>query len=129
MKLILPTPEEAALLLLKILEEAEQASVKTFTRARFSRATLKRVFGRSLIADDFLSDVGQWLHAAGWTLFYSGEVFGAVRSDALKNWPRVSDSCLKKHRAEIFDGTFNFESLREGMRARFNERFDDSETE
>jgi hypothetical protein len=106
-----PDSREAALLLLHAIEERGQRRGKEMTRARLSRATLKSLWNRENLSEPWLDGVNEWLLSAGWTLFYAGTTFGAVKSSVVENWPRVASRHTEDILDEVRQGIFDFSKL------------------
>ena len=81
------------------------------TRAQISEVTLKRLWKRALLTEAFLGEVRIWLLAAGWALFDTGSVYGAVRSDAMKNWPSLASRRIADELALVARGELDFKTL------------------
>jgi hypothetical protein len=79
-----PDALECAILLLLLVQPEER------TRARLAEITLKRLWSRRRLRDDFLREVQDWLFRAGWALFYAGTTFAIVKTKAVEGWPRVT---------------------------------------
>jgi len=84
-----PDPLECAILLLLLVGPQER------TRARLAEITLKRLWNRRRLRDDFLREVQDWLFRAGWALFYAGTTFAIVKTKAVEGWPRVTSKDLR----------------------------------
>jgi hypothetical protein len=95
-----PNPREAAMLFLKLVDEREKRRDKAMTRAQISEGSLKRLWKRERLSDQFLGEVEDWLLSAGWALFYASGVYGAVKTDAVGNWPTLASSRI----ASVLDG-------------------------
>ena len=97
-----PDAMECAILLLLLVKPQER------TRARLAEITLKRLWKRRRLRDDFLRDVQDWLFRAGWALFYAGTTFGLVRTKAVEGWPRVTSKELDAELKKVARGQFDF---------------------
>ncbi len=113
-----PNPRECMLLFLLAIHDAEQRLERTVQRARLPRGTLRRLWMRERLSDGFIQEVGSWLLSYGWVLLDAGSTFGAVRTNGIKNWPRIStnniDSTLQKVRSGGF-GDRDFAKLEETL--------------
>jgi hypothetical protein len=103
-----PNGREAAMLLLRAIEERGERRGKSMTRARLSRVTLKRLWNREQLTDPWLDEVNEWLLSAGWTLVYAGRTFGAVKTDIIENWPRVASKHLYEVVEKVKLGGYDF---------------------
>ena len=92
---------ECAILLLLLVGQER-------TRARLAEITLKRLWNRRRLRDDFLREVEQWLFRAGWALFYAGTTFGLVKTKAVEGWPRVTSKDLRAELEKVGRGQFDF---------------------
>ena len=106
-----PTARESALLLLALFEK-RAAKRGRLTRVRFGGLTLRRIANRSVLPPDFVAEVADWLHGAGWILFAVASTgYGAVRVDALRNWPTVASRSVRDTLDEVFSGRCDFADL------------------
>ena len=76
---------------------------------RVAEITLKRLWGRHRLDDEFLREVQEWLFRAGWALFYAGTTFALVQSRSVEGWPRISSKRLADTLKEVAEGTFDFD--------------------
>jgi hypothetical protein len=106
-----PDGRESALLLLRLIEEREQRRKEKMTRVRLAEMTLKDLWNRQHLPEQFLRDVQEWLLTAGWALIAAGSTFAAVRTSAVENWPRVSSKRLAPMLQKMKAGKFNFADL------------------
>jgi hypothetical protein len=106
-----PTARESALLLLALFEK-RAAERGRLTRVRFGGLTLRRIANRSVLPPDFVAEVADWLHGAGWLLFAVASTgYGAVRVDSLRNWPTVASRSVGDTLDEVFSGRCDFADL------------------
>jgi hypothetical protein len=96
-----PDALECAILLLRLVGPER-------TRARLAEITLKRLWNRRRLRDDFLREVQDWLFRAGWALFYAGTTFAIVKTKAVEGWPRVTSKDLRAELAKVARGDFDF---------------------
>ncbi len=106
-----PDPRECAILFLKLIEEREKRRDKKMTRAKISEGSLKGLWKRGRFSDPFLAEVQDWLLSAGWALFYAGRVYGAVKTDAVGNWPTLASTRIGSVLDQVGLGEFKFEEL------------------
>ena len=104
-----PAPRECAILLLLLVQTKNAERGKDLTRVRLAEITLKRLWGRHRLPDDFLREVEDWLFSAGWTLFYADTTFAAVKTTAVKGWPRLSSKRLSAELVQVTQGRFDFD--------------------
>ena len=108
-----PSPREAALLLLRLI--TEESRTRGFSRTektvRLSERTLKRLWNRERLTEQFLEEVQEWLLSGGWALVFAGSTFGAARVDAVENWSRVSFRRLARELDDVVRGEFDFNQL------------------
>lgn len=109
-----PSAFECALLFLLMIQARDELSGKTTTRCRLPRATMRKLWNRMLLPEAFLAEVADWLAEAGWAIVNTGSIFGVVRVDSVKNWPRVSSTNIADKLVEVKKGAFNFAQL-EGL--------------
>jgi hypothetical protein len=96
-----PDALECAILLL-LLVGSER------TRARLAEITLKRLWNRHRLRDEFLREVQDCLFRAGWALFYAGTTFAMVKTKAAEGWPRVTYKDLRAELTKVARGEFDF---------------------
>jgi hypothetical protein len=99
------------LLFLALIQEREKRRGKLMTRAQIAEVTLKTLWNRQRLSEQFLDEVREWLMSAGWTLFYAGPIFGAVKIEAVKNWPSVAAWRIKPILAQVNEGSYDFGQL------------------
>jgi len=99
------------LLFLRLIQEREIRRHTQMTRTQIAEVTLKKLWGREHLTADFLGDVQEWLLTAGWTLFYAGPIYGAVKIEAVKNWPSVAAKRIGPELAQVAIGQYDFEQL------------------
>jgi hypothetical protein len=97
-----PDALECAILLLLLVQPKER------NRVRLAEITLKRLWKRRRLGDEFLREVQEWLFRAGWALFYAGTTFGLVRTEAVEGWPRVTSKELEAELEKVARGQFDF---------------------
>jgi hypothetical protein len=85
--------QECAIVLLRLIELRNQDATST-TRVRLSELTLRRLWGRHRLDRDFVDEVQEWLFRGGWTLFFAGTTYAAIRTSAVLNWSRLSSNRL-----------------------------------
>jgi hypothetical protein len=85
--------QECAIVLLRLIELRNQDPAST-TRVRLSELTLRRLWGRHRLDRDFVDEVQEWLFRGGWTLFFAGTTYAAIRTSAVLNWSRLSSKRL-----------------------------------
>jgi len=99
------------MLFLKLVDEREKRRDKAMTRAQISEGSLKRLWKRERFSDQFLGEVQDWLLSAGWALFYAGGVYGAVKIDAVANWPTLASSRIASVLDRVALAKFKFTEL------------------
>jgi len=107
------TAQDCAILLLRLIELRNEEASPT-TRVRLSELTLRRLWGRSRLSEDFLGEVQEWLSRGGWTLFYAQTTFAAIRTSAVLNWSRLSSNRLLEdlkimNLTQVQNGDFDFD--------------------
>jgi hypothetical protein len=100
----IPDARESAILLLLLIDTREAT-----TRVRLSEITLKRLWGRHRLTDEFLLDVTEWLFRGGWALFHAGTTFALVKMTVVANWPRLSSKRIAHTIKQVQEGEFDFE--------------------
>ncbi|HML12391.1 MAG TPA: hypothetical protein VK456_03750 [Xanthobacteraceae bacterium] len=106
-----PNPRECALLFLALVAEREGRRGKSLTRLRLSETTLKQLWNRERLTEGFLREVDEWLLTAGWVLISGSSTFGAVKEEAVGNWPRISSKRISDTLKRVAQGTFDFGQL------------------
>ena len=113
-----PDGPEAAMLLLRAIQERGDRLGKPLTRARLSGVTLKRLWNRERLTEPWLNEVNEWLLSGGWTLVFAGTTYGAVKTDVVENWPRIASKYLDPVIDQVKEGSFNFSQLEHLMRSK-----------
>jgi hypothetical protein len=120
-----PDAQECAILLILLISGDHSTGQREISRVRLAEITLKRLWGRHRLSDDFLADVQEWLFRAGWALFYAGTTFAMVRIKAVEGWPRVSSKRFQDELEDVAQGQFDFDRhfhlLQEQIRDRRDE--------
>jgi hypothetical protein len=107
----MPNARECALLLLRLFEAREELRKQKMTRARLAEVTLKHLWNRPRLTEQFMSEVEGWLLTAGWALVDAGSTYGAVKIEAVENWPRVSSTLVREEIDEVITGKYRFDDL------------------
>jgi hypothetical protein len=105
------------MLLLQAIQERGKRRGKPLTRARLSRFTLKRLWNREQLTEQWLNEVNEWLLSAGWTLVFAGTTFGVVQTAVVGNWPRVASKLLDPVIKQVTQGSFDFSGLEHLLRS------------
>jgi hypothetical protein len=100
----IPDARECAILLLLLIDTRANT-----TRVRISEITLKRLWSRHRLTDDFLNEVFEWMFRAGWSLFYAKTTFAAVKITVVENWPRLSSKRMAAEIKRVEEGVFEFD--------------------
>lgn len=87
------TAQECAILLLRLIELRNQESTPT-SRIRLSDLSLRRLWGRHRLDREFVEEVQEWLFRGGWTIFFAGSTYAAIKTSAVLNWSRLSSKRL-----------------------------------
>lgn len=80
-------------MLLRLIELRNQEAAPS-TRVRISELTLRRLWGRHRLDRDLLDEIQEWLFRGGWTLFFAGTTYAAIKTSAVLNWSRLSSNRL-----------------------------------
>jgi hypothetical protein len=104
--------QECAIVLLRLIELRNQDPAST-TRVRLAELTLRRLWGRHRLDRDFVEEVQEWLFRGGWTLFFAGTTYAAIKTSAVLNWSRLSSNRLLEDLAAddlrtVQNGGFDF---------------------
>lgn len=103
--------EQAAILVLRALQERGQRRGKELTRARISGSTLRALGDRETITPQWIDELNEWLLSAGWVLVRAGSTYAAIKTSVVENWPRVAAKHLAKELEEAKLDKFDFSSL------------------
>jgi hypothetical protein len=87
------TAQECAILLLRLIELRNHEGTPT-SRVRLSDLTLRRLWGRHRLDREFVEEVQEWLFRGGWTIFFAGSTYAAIKTSAVLNWSRLSSKRL-----------------------------------
>lgn len=104
-------PKEAALLLLRSVQERGERRGKALTRARVSGVSLRTLWNRETLHREWLEQVNEWLLTAGWLLVDAGSTYAVVKTSVVENWPRVAHRHLEPELKQIANGEFDFDDL------------------
>jgi len=100
-----PTARECALLILLLMKARQEEMHREVSRARISQNTIRRLFGRSQIANDFLLEVQEFLLRAGWALFCIGPThYAIIKLQAVQGWGRISSKRIDDKLKEVAEG-------------------------
>jgi hypothetical protein len=108
----LPTEWQCALLICLLIRAREEEFEKKglerkVSRARISQNTIRRLCGRSQIANDFLLEVQEFLLAAGWALFCVGPThYAIIKLESVQGWSRISSKRIADELKLVPRGTF-----------------------
>jgi hypothetical protein len=106
-----PDERESALLLLRLIEVRDAEREKPMTRVRLAEVTLKRLWNRERLSEQFLSEVSEWLLSAGWAFLFAGTTYAAVQTGAVENWPAISSKRIRAEIEAVRNGEFDFNTL------------------
>ena len=114
-----PSPMQAALLVLQLAQAKEQKRFadatreehKVLTRFRLSETTLKRLCDRQRIPPEYLAEVQEWLMRAGWALFYTDTSYAMIKSSSVDSWTRLSWKRIQPELEQVSRGEFEFQNL------------------
>ena len=106
-----PDGQECALLLLSLVGKKEKEIKREIARVRLAELTLKRLWSRQRLTDQFLHEVQEWLFRAGWVLFYAGTTFALVKVVAVEGWPRLTSKLMADELRQVARGEYDFLSL------------------
>ena len=123
----IPTSRQCMLLFLLAIRDAEQRLGKSVRLVRLPRGTLKRLWVRQRLSEQFLAEVDEWLLSAGWVLVDAGSSFAAIKSAAVKNWPRLSANRLASEIEKVESGQFKFDELEQLVGEAVEEREEENE--
>lgn len=113
-----PTEWQVALLILRMVqareaEFQERGLERKVSRARISQNTIRRLCGRSQISNDFLTEVQEYLLAAGWALFYIGPTYyGMIKLESVQGWSRISSKRIAGDLNEVQRGEFEWKKYK-----------------
>ena len=109
---LLPTEWQCALLILCLIrarerEFEERRLKRKVSRARLSQNTIRKLCGRSQIANDFLLLVQEYLLAAGWALFCIGPThYAIIKLELVQGWSRISSKRIAEDLKLLPHGEF-----------------------
>ncbi len=106
-----PNGREAALLLLRLIEAKDIGADRPRTRAQLAEITLKRLWNRNRLEEQFLAEVSEWLLTAGWALLFAGSTYGVVRTSTVENWSPISSKRIQPELDAVAAGQFDFTEL------------------
>jgi hypothetical protein len=107
-----PTARQCALLILRLMQVREEEVHREVSRARISQSTLRKLCGRSQIANDFLLEIQEFLLAAGVSLFCVGPThYAIITLKAVEGWGRISSKRIEDDLRLVAHGKYDFEQL------------------
>jgi hypothetical protein len=105
-----PNPREAALMVLHLLDRKRREG-RDVSRARLTEITIRRLWARTRVPDDFLLQVQEQLLGAGWALFWAGSSYAIIRVSAVEGWPRLSSKRVADDLQLMLRGHFEFDAI------------------
>ncbi len=105
--------------MLRLIQAKDISADRPQTRARLAEITLKRLWNRNRLEEQFLAEVSEWLLTAGWALLFAGSTYGVVRTSVVENWSPISSKRIQPELDAVAAGQFDFtnlESLLDGPR-------------
>jgi hypothetical protein len=107
-----PTARQCALLILRLMQAREQEVHREVSRARISQNTIRKLCGRSQIANDLLLEIQEYLLAAGWSLFCVGPThYALIKMKNVEGWGRISSKRIDDELKAVSLGRYDFEQL------------------
>jgi hypothetical protein len=106
-----PDPRECVLLFLRLIEERQGRRSRGLTQVRLSELTLRHLWNRQLLTEQFLRHIEEWMLGAGWALVRTGRTYGAVKVSVVENWPRVSWKNLRDEISAVHRGDYDFDKI------------------
>ncbi|QJP14618.1 hypothetical protein G3545_13770 [Starkeya sp. ORNL1] len=106
-----PTPRESALLLALLIRRKEEESGKALTRVRVAEISLRRLWLRNKLTDNFISEVKEWFEDSGWALIETGTTYAAIKITTIDGWARLSSKRLAAEINSVRSGRFEFSSI------------------
>jgi hypothetical protein len=97
------------MLLLRLLELRNEEN--PVSRVRLSELTLRRLWTRGRLSDDFLNEVQEWLSRGGWTLFFAQSTYAVVKTNVVLSWSRLASKRMNEDIQKVRQGTFDFGEL------------------
>jgi hypothetical protein len=119
-----PTPFQASLLLLHLLQTRDEEKDGALSRFRVSELTLKRICCRPRLPDEFLAELQDWMLRAGWALFFADRSYGVIKLEAVEAWTRVGSKRIRDDLARVAQGSFDFAPLASLVRRETSEQED-----
>lgn len=105
----LPDPQQCALLLLRLLELRNEENA--VSRVRLSELTLRRLWTRGRLSEEFLNEVQEWLSRGGWTLFFAQTTYAVIKTSVVLSWSRLASKRMDDDLEKVRQGTFDFGEL------------------
>ena len=97
--------------MLRLIEAKDIGADRPLTRARLAEITLKRLWNRNRLEEQFLAELSEWLLTAGWALLFAGSTYGAVRTSVVENWSPISSKRIQPELDAVAAGQFDFTKL------------------
>ena len=108
-RLYQPTPREAAMTILHLLDARVEETDRKLSRARLSQTTVRKLCGRGQVSIEFLEEVREILLAAGWCFFCAGAShYAVVKVTNVEGWTRTSSKRIISDLELISRGRYDF---------------------
>jgi hypothetical protein len=106
----MPDARECALLLLRLIE-AKADGAKPLSRFRVAEISLRRMWGRQRITQEFIGDVNDWLFRAGRVLFFTGSSYGVISISVVESWSGLTSKLISTETSQALAGKYDFTVL------------------
>ena len=100
------TAEQAAIVILYVIDQYRREKEKDVTRLRFSRSTMRKLCLRKNLHESFAGEVITELAEWGWTMFPAGDDFALVQTSVLSSWLRLGSKRISAERRLLRKGDF-----------------------
>ncbi|WP_395372312.1 hypothetical protein [Komagataeibacter diospyri] len=101
------TAEQAAIVILYVIDHYSREKAKEVSRVRFSKATMRKLCMRKNLHDSFAAEVIVELAEYGWTMFPAGDDFALIQTSALSAWLRLGSKRIAAERKQLRNGNLD----------------------
>ncbi len=105
--------KECALLVRRLIEVKAEGATKPLSRFRVAELSLRRMWGRQRLTQDFIGEVNEWLFRSGWVLFFAGNSYGLISVDVVEGWSRLTSKLISAETSQALAGRYDFTALEE----------------
>ena len=95
------TAEQAAVVIMYVIDHYRREKQKEINRLRFSKATVRKLCIRKNLHESFTAEVISELAEWGWTMFPAEDDFGLIQTSTLGGWVRLGSRRIAAQRKRL----------------------------